>query len=183
MRVPHWKRGFFIAPLASCFRGSRKKCFAARDLRPLPVRAARPPFGPRAPARRGETASGPPHPSGVHATPSGCASGGETAPYPREAPRPQRGAPDKSSGPCARGAVEGPSPPRGWLHNDGAGRRGGGVTQGGGEPAAPRLLENLAPPPAGAPNCGGSPAPGEGIGEGVAKGIDELRAPSAEEAQ
>jgi hypothetical protein len=34
-----------------------------------------------------------------------------TAPRPREAPRPQRGAPDKSSGPCARGAAEGPSPP------------------------------------------------------------------------
>jgi hypothetical protein len=32
-------------------------------------------------------------------------------PCPREAPRPQRGAPDKSSGPCARGAAEGPSPP------------------------------------------------------------------------
>ena len=29
-------------------------------------------------------------------------------PCPREAPRPQRGAPDKSSGPCARGAAEGP---------------------------------------------------------------------------
>ena len=29
-------------------------------------------------------------------------------PPPREAPRPQRGAPDKSSGPCARGAAEGP---------------------------------------------------------------------------
>ena len=27
---------------------------------------------------------------------------------PREAPRPQRGAPDRSSGPCARGAAEGP---------------------------------------------------------------------------
>ena len=32
-------------------------------------------------------------------------------PRPREAPRPQRGAPDKSSGPCARGAAEGPAFP------------------------------------------------------------------------
>ena len=31
-------------------------------------------------------------------------------PLPREAPRPHRGAPDKSSGPCARGAAEGYSP-------------------------------------------------------------------------
>jgi len=46
------------------------------------------PFGPREPA----------------------GSRGETAPCPREPPRPHRGAPDKSSGPCARGAAEGPSP-------------------------------------------------------------------------
>jgi hypothetical protein len=34
------------------------------------------------------------------------------------------------------------------IHVDGVGRRGGEATKGGGGPWAPRLLQNLTPPPA-----------------------------------
>jgi hypothetical protein len=55
-----------------------------------------PPFASFGDAARGRETRRP-------AAPFGCAREGETAPCPREAPRPQRGA--------SRGVAEGPSPP------------------------------------------------------------------------
>jgi hypothetical protein len=125
-----------VRPLRGCSQESAGTvCARPRDPRSgrepsrkdTPAQSAHLPWravpGGTGPGRRGPT-----HPEGVQATPSGCASRGETAPFqprgpagrraetgprPREAPRPQRDAPDKSSGPCARGAAEGPSPQSG----------------------------------------------------------------------
>jgi len=50
-----------------------------------------------------------------HFDPKSPGSTHGSPPRPLQAPRPQRGAPDKSSGPCARGAAEGPCDySRGW---------------------------------------------------------------------
>jgi hypothetical protein len=122
MRLMHWQQSAWLSSAPTIAKKAYKvlppcrrplhaleRCpLFRRRRRILPALAAhRPDPAPRSPPsgmRREAASPGPPHPSDVHATPSGCASGGETAPWHRAASRSgAEGPPATSSRPSTCG--------------------------------------------------------------------------------